>query len=111
MLRKASGSMAGRWEFPGGKLENGESLRECLIREIREELGVLIVPGDYIGVSNYQNATNFIALHGFIVRQWSGELTLTEHDAMQWLAADALLSLSWCPADVPLVKAVIERYG
>jgi mutator protein MutT len=103
--------MAGHWEFPGGKLENGESLRECLIREIREELGVVVVPGDYVGVSEFQTAKNTIALHGFIVRQWSGELTLTEHDALQWLTADALLSLSWSPADVPLVQAVIDNYA
>lgn len=80
------------------------------MREINEELGIAIIPGTYVGVSEYKTDTIEITLHGFLVRQWTGTLELTEHDALQWLPGDALLSLPWCPADVPLVETVVNKH-
>lgn len=110
-LRKSGGELSGHWEFPGGKQEPGETLRDCLVREIKEELGLSIVTGQYIGVSNYNTESTNIALHGFLVHEWSGEMQLTEHDAVKWLSSQQLSSLKWCPADLPIVSTVVERYS
>ncbi len=105
-VRKATGSAAGSWEFPGGKCEAHESLASCLRRELLEELGIDVQVGRYVGVSEYRNAGTLIRLHAFFITRWSGEITLTEHDASIWLPSDQLRSLRWSPADIPLLEQV-----
>lgn len=107
-VRKAHGETAGCWEFPGGKRESGESLRDCLHRELLEELGISASVGEYIGSSEVRVSVGDINLHAYFVLEWSGELSLTDHDAAVWLPHTQLLSLNWSPADVPLVKKVIQ---
>ncbi len=107
-LRKSHGSTAGTWEFPGGKQEPDESLRECLFRELNEELGINASIGDYVGVSEYLTSSALIRLHAYLVPQWSGEIVLKDHDASLWLSVGQLLSVDWSPADVPLVEQLID---
>lgn len=103
---------AGQWELPGGKVEPGESDAEALARELHEELGIAVRVGGYIGTSQFDYAHGTIALVAYQCRLINGEPTLTEHDQAAWLSADALESLSWAPADIPLIeplKALLRR--
>ncbi len=98
--------MAGRWEFPGGKVEPGESEVEALIRECDEELGVLVTVGARVGGD--------VPLgHGWaILRVYAAELVgdalprQLEHAELRWLGADALDTVDWLPADAPIVAAL-----
>lgn len=81
----------GKWEFPGGKIEPGESLEACIVREIREELGVGIVTCDYVGAERFVYEGMHVTLHFFTGRIVGGEApVLHEHRAGAWVAPDAL---------------------
>lgn len=95
--------MHGYWEFPGGKRESGESMQACLVREIEEELGLQIEVGEFLGVSRYPSPDRTIELHAYRVTEWTGEIRLSVHDKLCWLAGDELDSVNWCPADIPLL--------
>jgi 8-oxo-dGTP diphosphatase len=95
--------LAGGWEFPGGKVEPGESEEEALVRECREELAVEIQVGERLGAD--------IVLRGgtWLLRVWAASLvggmpTAVEHSALRWLSHDELLDVAWLPADLPLVE-------
>lgn len=117
-LRRAAGrSMAGLWEFPGGKVEPGETLTQALVREIREELQVDIEVGNYLGenlhapepVAGNTAPPMRIRLHAFQIDSWTGQFELTDHDKMLWGASQQIRSLQWSPADVPFVELLCER--
>jgi 8-oxo-dGTP diphosphatase len=98
--------MAGRWEFPGGKVEPGEDEAAALARECLEELGVRVSIGPRVG-------TDVLLGHGgavlkvYVARLCDGdEPRLIEHQAMRWLAADELSDVAWLPADAPIVAAL-----
>ena len=97
-----------QWEFPGGKVEEGESAQDCIRREIKEELGIRVSI-----VKQLQNPPPFssgeytIQLIPFICRWESGSLQLFEHRYYCWLPPQELFNLDWCPADVPIVKTFI----
>ena len=103
--RSAPAAVAGRWEFPGGKVEPGESETDALVRECREELGVEIRVGELLGT---------VAQDSFVLRVYraallAGEpLPLQDHDELRWLAADEAPAVAWLPADLPLLPAVCE---
>jgi 8-oxo-dGTP diphosphatase len=104
--RSRPADLAGMWEFPGGKVEPGENPREALVREIREELGVDIDVGRELGTWPIRDD---LALSLYFAEITSGELTPVEtHDAVRWLAPDALRSLTWLPADELALPAVVE---
>ncbi|OED39305.1 hypothetical protein AB833_17280 [Chromatiales bacterium (ex Bugula neritina AB1)] len=107
--RKPGQTLAGYWEFPGGKLELNETLAECLQREIREELAVQITVGDYLGVTDHSGNRKKIRLHGYIVSQWSGEIQLTDHDRMLWLGAAEIDTIQWLPADEFFVERIRQH--
>ena len=111
-LRRARGPHAGEWEFPGGKVEPRESLRDALVREIKEELNVDVVTGEYLG-ENLHVITpappKAICLHAFIVNEWSGLMAFTDHDRHQWCDAAELSGLSWSAADIPFVEMLQTR--
>lgn len=109
--RGPQSSLAGLWEFPGGKIEADETPREALIREIREELHADIEVGDEVTSTTHQYAFGEVTLTTFYCELHSGGLTLTEHEAITWLAPADLGNLKWAPADVPAVQSIMSRFA
>lgn len=101
--------LAGFWEFPGGKLEQGERPEACLQRELYEELGIQAEICRLIGESVYEYPEKKIRLLGFLTRHTGGSFFLTDHDEIRWLPPDKLSALQWAPADIPLVELLQQR--
>ncbi len=93
----------GRWEFPGGKLEAGETARDAVVRELREELGVEVAPGRRIAVVEHEYPTFFICLHAVECRILEGDPRICEHKEMRWVQPSELTLLDFCPADLPVL--------
>jgi len=103
-------SMAGLWEFPGGKLEEGETPEACLIRELREELGITtwescLAP---LSFASHDYDGFHLLMPLFICRKWEGALTAREHAAVKWVRPLKLRDYPMPPADEPLVTSLIE---
>lgn len=98
----------GLWEFPGGKVEDGESPAEALEREIAEELGCRIQAGAVIGTGRARSGGLEIRLDVLEARLVEGEPEPREHAAIRWEPGEALPALAWAPADVPVVPAVVQ---
>ena len=107
--RGPHGALAGLWEFPGGKVEAGESPRDALAREIAEELDCSVRIGSEITTTTYDYPFAQITLTTYWAELEFGEPTPTEHAELSWLAPDDLSTIEWAPADVPAVQAVTER--
>ena len=108
--RSASMKLPLKWEFPGGKIEKGETAEECLIREIKEELGIEITIENSLPFITHQYDDFSIKLIPFICKIKSGEIKLTEHSAFLWLERSELLDLDWAEADVPILKHFQQHY-
>ncbi len=102
-------SLPGKWEFPGGKLEPGESAENCLVREIREELDIQIRVIDRLEPNIHSYATTTIRLIPFTCRIVSGEIRLREHRSFRWLRPGELLALDWAGADIPCLLNFLRR--
>ncbi len=107
--RKVGLHLAGFWEFPGGKLEEGEQPEECLQRELFEEFSIEAEIGSFVGESVYKYHEKTIRLLGFLTTHTGGEFTLTDHDEIQWLTITQLPRLQWAPADIPLVEILQKK--
>ena len=107
--RNLSKSMGGKWEFPGGKIEVGETREEALVREIKEELDSDIVVDKYLMSVEHDYPTFHITMHAYLCTLVKGELTLKEHNDSIWLTKEELLSLDWADADKPIVNKVLNR--
>jgi len=97
-------NLAGKWEFPGGKLEPGETPKECLKREIREELDIEIEVLDFFDESIYAYNSGTIKLMAFWCQWISGDFTLYVHSNLAWVNRDELDLYGFAPADIPLVE-------
>lgn len=100
------GEFEGGWEFPGGKVEPGESNDIALIREIQEELDVDIIVGDLITTVEYDYPTFHLSMDCYWAEVKSGDLTLKEANDAKWLTKEQLDSVDWLPADIELVDIV-----
>ena len=98
---------AGKWEFPGGKVEPGESDLDALVRECEEELGVVIAVNDRIG-GDVPLAHGWAMLRVWLAEIVSGEPQAIEHASLRWLAPDEFDSVPWLPADAPIVAEVAK---
>lgn len=99
------------WEFPGGKMEKGESPETAIVREIREELEVEISPEKLIMTVEYDYPNFHLTMHCFLSRIVSGEIVLTEHEAAKWLNKRELDTVDWLPADVEVVAELKKVLG
>ena len=96
----------GRWEFPGGKLEEGETPREALVRELREELDIEVAPSRLIAIIEHTYPTFTVQLHFIACRLISGTPLLKEHSEMAWMPPADLPTLDFCPADLPALPLI-----
>ena len=108
--RGASGSLPGLWEFPGGKIEAGESPQSALVREIQEELRVSILVKEEILRTRYEYPFATVGLTTFFCQLLEGEPKKSEHSELLWLNPEDLLTIEWAPADIPAVLQIQESF-
>lgn len=106
--QRGYGEFKDGWEFPGGKIEEGESPEAALEREIREELATQIKVGERIGTIEYDYPAFHLSMQCFACQVVSGKLELLEHENAAWLTKETLLSVNWLPADVTILDSVAE---
>jgi len=106
-LRSKEMSMPGMWEFPGGKIEPGETPQASLIREIEEELGCTIEVGELVADATHEYPAVIVRLITYIARIVSGEPVAKEHEKLVWLPINELPTLEWAPADIATIEALL----
>ena len=109
--RRGYGEWQGWWEFPGGKMEAGETPQEALRREIREELDADIEIGPFLDTVEWDYPAFHLTMHCFICTLVSESLHLNEHEAASWITGETLNSVKWLPADeglIPKITAILR---
>ena len=107
--QRGYGEFKDEWEFPGGKIEPGETPEEALGREIREELDTEIEVGDLIDTVEYDYPTFHLSMDCFWCRVVDGTLKLKEHEAAKWLTKDKLDTVAWLPADAEVIERLRHK--
>lgn len=107
--QRGYGEFKGGWEFPGGKIEEGETPEQALVREIKEELDTDISVGELIETIEYDYPNFHLSMDCFWCEIVNGELELKEHEAAKWLTKEKLYSVEWLPADVGLIEKIKEK--
>lgn len=106
--QRATGPLAGLWEFPGGKVEPDEDQRDALAREIVEELGCRVEVGDEIAVASLSEDSGTVTMTTYKCTLVSGTPAASEHAELKWLAPADLGELEWAPLDVPTVERLTQ---
>lgn len=105
--RSATMTLPLKWEFPGGKIEAGESPEECLIRELMEELGVTVLLGTALPPATHGYPDFTVTLYPFTCRVAGGTITPHEHHALTWIEPQRMPELDWAAADLPIINTYL----
>ena len=106
--QRGYGEFEGLWEFPGGKIEPGESPEEALKREIQEELGIDITIDKFLCTTDYDYPSFHLTMHCYLCGMKSGEIELREHKSARWLTIDTLDTVEWLPADKNVIDSILS---
>ena len=109
--KKPGKPLEGHWEFPGGKIEPGETPEQALAREIREELNLIAEVGQKVTTTTYEYDFATIELITFYCTLVDGDLRLTDHDDTKWVTSTEAAHLTWAPADIPAVEAIASSHS
>ena len=104
--QRGYGEFKDGWEFPGGKIDVGETPEEALVREIKEELDTVVEVNELLDTVEYDYPNFHLSMDCFICKIKSGDLVLKEHEAAAWLTKDELKSVEWLPADITLIDKI-----
>ncbi len=104
VTQRGYGEFKGGWEFPGGKIELGETPEQALVREIQEELNTKIEVGELVSVVEYDYPNFHLKMYCFLCKILQGNLELREHQAAKWLEKEKLDTMDWLPADIELIR-------
>ena len=107
--QRGYGAQAGGWEFPGGKVEPGETPEAAIVREIREELGATIAVERHLATIDHDYETFHLHMACFVCHVAAGSLELHEHTSARWVNASTIDELAWLPADLKVVSAIKEQ--
>lgn len=109
--QRGYGEFKDGWEFPGGKIEENESPRDAIVREIKEELAADIIVGELLTTIEYDYPKFHLSMDCFLAELTPGsDMKLLEHEAAKWLDVNELESVDWLPADVEVVRRIRERF-
>ncbi len=106
--QRGYGDLEGGWEFPGGKVESGETPEDAIVREIEEELRASIVVDSQLTTVEHDYEKFHLSMRCYVCSLMSEDVVLTEHHAARWLDGDTIDSVAWLPADVQVVEAIKE---
>lgn len=102
-------TIPGMWEFPGGKIEDGETLEECLARELKEELDIEVSVGKQFFVNEHQYSNKLIRLIFFNVEYLTGEIKLNDHNDAKWITPSEVYYYEFAPADIPILEKLYSN--